>query len=96
MAKETKEEDNFSEQVEKREALLKRANLYRKARKDGYSYDEIYKRAKDLGDKDIDLIMNLSYLNPKGDMINSFLYHIDKEEEYLKMVNWEKLELQLL
>ena len=88
MAKETKEEDNFSEQVEKREALLKRANLYRKARKDGYSYDEIYKRAKDLGDKDIDLIMNLSYLNPKGDMINSFLYHIDKEEEYLKMVNW--------
>ena len=87
-AKETKEEDNFSEQVEKREALLKRANLYRKARKDGYSYDEIYKRAKDLGDKDIDLIMNLSYLNPKGDMINSFLYHIDKEEEYLKMVNW--------
>lgn len=32
--------------------------------------------------------MNLSYLNPKGDMINSFLYHIDKEEEYLKMVNW--------
>ena len=88
VAKETKEEDNFSEQVEKREALLKRANLYRKARKDGYSYDEIYKRAKDLGDKDIDLIMNLSYLNPKGDMINSFLYHIDKEEEYLKMVNW--------
>ena len=87
-AKETKEEDNFSEQVEKREALLKRANLYRKARKDGYSYDEIYKRAKDLGDKDIDLIMNLSYLNPKGDMINSFLYHIDKEKEYLKMVNW--------
>ena len=88
VAKKTKEEDNFSEQVEKREALLKRANLYRKARKDGYSYDEIYKRAKDLGDKDIDLIMNLSYLNPKGDMINSFLYHIDKEEEYLKMVNW--------
>ena len=88
MAKETKEEDNFSEQVEKREALVKRADLYRKARKDGYSYDEIYKRAKELGDKDIDLIMNLSYLNPKGDMINSFLYHIDKEKEYLKMVNW--------
>ena len=88
MAKETKEEDNFSKQVEKREALVKRADLYRKARKDGYSYDEIYKRAKELGDKDIDLIMNLSYLNPKGDMINSFLYHIDKEKEYLKMVNW--------
>ena len=88
MAKETKEEDNFSEQVEKREALVKRADLYRKARKDGYSYDEIYKRAKELGDKDIELIMNLSYLNPKGDMINSFLYHIDKEKEYLKMVNW--------
>ena len=88
MAKETKEEDNFSEQVEKREALVKRADLYRKARKDGYSYDEIYKRAKELGDKDIDLIMNLSYLNTKADMINSFLYHIDKEKEYLKMVNW--------
>jgi len=88
VAKETKEKDNFSEQVEKREALVKRANLYRKARKDGYSYDEIYKRAKELGDKDIDLIMNLSYLNPKGDMINRFLYHIDKEKESLKMVNW--------
>ena len=48
----------------------------------------MYKKAKDLGENHIDLILNLSYLNPKGELISDFLLNEDEKEDILKMVNW--------
>ena len=84
---EIKKEDDL-EQTEGRKALVNRAMYYTRIRKKGRSYDEMYKNAKDLGEKHIDLIFNLSYLNPKGLMISDFIYDNVNKEECLKMVNW--------
>ena len=84
---EIKKEDDL-EQIEVRKALVNRAMYYTKIRKKGYSYDEMYKKAKDLGENHIDLILNLSYLNPKGELISDFLLIEDEKEDILKMVNW--------
>jgi len=87
-AKEIKKEDDLELTAEGRKALVERAMYYTRIRKKGRSYDEMYKNAKDLGEKHIDLIFNLSYLNPKGLMISDFIYDNVNKEECLKMVNW--------
>ena len=85
---EIKKEDDLELTAEGRKALVERAMYYTRIRKKGRSYDEMYKNAKDLGEKHIDLIFNLSYLNPKGLMISDFIYDNVNKEECLKMVNW--------
>ena len=87
-AEEIKKEDDLELTAEGRKALVERAMYYTRIRKKGRSYDEMYKNAKDLGEKHIDLIFNLSYLNPKGLMISDFIYDNVNKEECLKMVNW--------
>ena len=85
---EIKKEDNLELTVEGRNVLVNRAMYYTRIRKKGRSYDEMYKNAKDLGEKHIDLILNLSYLNPKGILISDFIYKEEEREDILKMVNW--------
>ena len=85
---EIKKEDNLELTVEGRNVLVNRAMYYTRIRKKGRSYDEMYKNAKDLGEKHIDLILNLSYLNPKGMLISDFIYKEEEREDILKMVNW--------
>ena len=85
---EIKKEDDLELTVEGRNVLVNRAMYYTRIRKKGRSYDEMYKNAKDLGEKHIDLILNLSYLNPKGILISDFIYKEEERKDILKMVNW--------
>ena len=72
-----------------REEQVKRAELIRIARKQGYTEEEIRQRAKKLGYDNIDLLINLSYLNPKGDISSAYIYYPDNETPTItKMVNW--------
>ena len=72
-----------------REEQVKRAELIRKARKQGHTEEEIRQRAKKLGYDNIDLLINLSYLNPKGEISRAYIYYPDNETPTItKMVNW--------
>lgn len=72
-----------------REEQVKRAELIRKARKEGHTEEEIRQRAKKLGYDNIDLLINLSYLNPKGEISSAYIYYPDNETPTItKMVNW--------
>ena len=72
-----------------REEQVKRAELIRKARKEGHTEEEIRQRAKKLGYDNIDLLINLSYLNPKGEISRAYIYYPDNETPTItKMVNW--------
>jgi hypothetical protein len=72
-----------------REEQVKRAELIRKARKEGHTEEEIRQRAKKLGYDNIDLLINLSYLNPKGEISRAYIYYPDnKTPTITKMVNW--------
>lgn len=72
-----------------REEQVKRAELIRKAREQGHTEEEIRQRAKKLGYDNIDLLINLSYLNPKGEISRAYIYYPDNETPTItKMVNW--------
>ncbi len=72
-----------------REEQVKRAELIRIARKQGHTEEEIRQRAKKLGYDNIDLLINLSYLNPKGEISSAYIYYPDNETPTItKMVNW--------
>ena len=72
-----------------REEQVKRAELIRKAREEGHTEEEIRQRAKKLGYDNIDLLINLSYLNPKGEISSAYIYYPDNETPTItKMVNW--------
>ena len=72
-----------------REEQVKRAELIRKARKEGHTEEEIRQRAKKLGYDNIDLLINLSYLNPKGEISSAYIYYPDNETPTItRMVNW--------
>ena len=78
-------ESHFSQ----REEQVKRAELIRIARKQGHTEEEIRQRAKKLGYDNIDLLINLSYLNPKGEISSAYIYYPDNETPTItKMVNW--------